>query len=109
MATARGIDPFLKAALPQAPRAKVFTDVLSGPPPTTRGLRPMRHASWPRTEEAKPPRAERVTAPRLQALLHPRRNQRLKGQTAMQAACNRTIETHPFNFDASSVEAQTHT
>jgi hypothetical protein len=27
----------------------------------------------------------------------------------MQAACNRTMETHPFNFDASSMEAQAHT
>jgi hypothetical protein len=27
----------------------------------------------------------------------------------MQAACNRTTETHPFNFDASSMEAQAHT
>jgi hypothetical protein len=52
---------------------------------------------------------ERVTAPRLQALLHPRRNQRLKGRTAMQAACNRTTKTHPFDFDASSMEAQAHT
>jgi hypothetical protein len=82
-----------------------FTDVLQGPPPTTRGLGPTRHASWPGTEEAKPSRAERVTAPRLQALLHPRRNQRLKGRTAMQVACNRTMETHPFDFDASSMEA----
>jgi hypothetical protein len=83
--------------------------VLQGPPPTTRGLGPTRHASWPGAEEAKPPRAERVTAPRLQALLHPRRNQRLKGRTAMQVACNRTTETHPFDFDASSMEAQAHT
>jgi hypothetical protein len=83
--------------------------VLQGHPPTTRGLGPTRHASWPRTEEAKPPRAERVTAPRLQALLHPRRHRRLKGPTAMQAACNRTTEMHPFNFDASSMEAQAHT
>jgi hypothetical protein len=52
---------------------------------------------------------ERVTAPRLQALLHPRRNQRLKGRTAMQVACNRTTGTHPFDFDASSMEAQAHT
>jgi hypothetical protein len=51
---------------------------------------------------------ERVTAPRLQALLHPRRNQRLKGRTAMQVACNRTTETHPFDFDASSMKAQAH-
>jgi hypothetical protein len=83
--------------------------VLQGPPPTTRGLGPTRHASWPGTEEAKLSRAERVTAPRLQALLHPRRNQRLKGRTAMQLACNRTTETHPFDFDASSMQAQAHT
>jgi hypothetical protein len=69
----------------------------------------MRHASWPRTEEAKPSRAERVTAPRLQVLLHPRRNQRLKGWTAKQVACKRTTETHPFDFDASGTEAQAHT
>jgi hypothetical protein len=83
--------------------------VLQGPPPTTRGLGPTRHASWPGTEEAKPPRTERVTALRLQALLHPRRNQRLKGRTAMQVACNRTTGTHPFDLDASSMEAQAHT
>jgi hypothetical protein len=75
----------------------------------TRGLGPTRHASWPGTEEAKPSRAEHVTAPRLQALLHPRRNQRLKGRTAMQVVYNRTTETHPFDFDASSMEAQAHT
>jgi hypothetical protein len=27
----------------------------------------------------------------------------------MQVACNRTTETYPFNFDASSMEAQAHT
>jgi hypothetical protein len=83
--------------------------MLQGPPPMTRGLGPTRHASWPGTEEAKPPRVERVTAPRLQALLHPHRNQRLKGRTAMQVVCNRTTGTHPFDFDASSMEAQAHT
>jgi hypothetical protein len=61
------------------------------------------------TKEAKPPRAERVTAQRLQAILHLRLNQWVKGRTAMQAACNCTIEIHPFDFDASSVEAQAHT
>jgi hypothetical protein len=75
----------------------------------TWGLGPTRHASWPGIEEAKPPCAERVTGPRLQALLHPRRNQRLKGRTAVQVACNRTAGTHPFDFDASSMEAQAHT
>jgi hypothetical protein len=83
--------------------------VLQGPPPTTQGLGPTRHASWPGIEEAKPPRAERVTASRLQALLHPHRNQRLKGRTAMQVACNCTTGTHPFDFDVSSMEAQAHT
>jgi hypothetical protein len=75
----------------------------------TRGLGPTRHASWPGTEEAKPPRAERVTTQRLQALLHLRLNQRVKGRTAMQAACNYTTGTHPFDFAASSVAAQAHT
>jgi hypothetical protein len=65
----------------------------------------MRHASWPRTEEAKPPRAVRVTAQRLQAFLHYRLDQRVKGRTAMQAACNRTKGAHPFDFDTSSLEA----
>jgi hypothetical protein len=63
----------------------------------------------PETEEAKPPRAEHVTAQRLQALLHPRRNQRSKGRTAMKVACNRTAGAHPFDFVASSMEAQAHT
>jgi hypothetical protein len=83
--------------------------MLQGPPPATRGLGPARHASWPRAQEAKPPRAERVTAQRLQALLHFRPDQRVKGRTAMQAACNRTKGVHPFDFDASSIEAQAHT
>jgi hypothetical protein len=108
MATARGIDPFLKVALPTRVlrrRGLSLHQHAPGSPPTTQGLGPTRHASWPRTEEAKPPRAERVTAPRLQALLHPRRNQRLKGRTAMQVAYNRTTGTHPFDFNASSMEA----
>jgi hypothetical protein len=48
MATARRIDPFLKAALPTripSVASKVFTDVLQGPPPTTQGLGPTRHTS----------------------------------------------------------------
>jgi hypothetical protein len=64
----------------------------------------MRHARWPRTEEAKLPRAERVTAQRLQAFLHFRSDQRVKSRTAMQAACHCTKGTHPFDFDASSLE-----
>jgi hypothetical protein len=45
----------------------------------------------------------------MQAILHLRLNQRVKGWTAMQVACNHTTETHPFDFDASSMEAQAHT
>jgi hypothetical protein len=45
----------------------------------------------------------------LQALLHFCPDQRVEGRTAMQAACNRTKGAHPFDFDASSMEAQAHT
>jgi hypothetical protein len=69
----------------------------------------MRHASWPRTEEDKPPRVMRVTAQRLQALLHFRPDRRVKGRTAMQAAYNCTKGAHPFDSDASSMGAQAHT
>jgi hypothetical protein len=72
-------------------------------------LGPTRHARWPRTEEAKLSRAERVTAQRLQTFLHFRPDQRVKSQTAMQAACHCTKGTHPFDFDASSLEVQAHT
>jgi hypothetical protein len=83
--------------------------MLQGPPPTTRGLGPTRRASRPRTEEAKPPRAVRATAQRLRAFLHFRPDQRVKGRTTMQAACNRTKGAHPFDFDAFSMRAQAHT
>jgi hypothetical protein len=69
----------------------------------------MRHASWPKAKEAKPPRAVRATAQRLRAFLHFRPDQWVKGRTAMQAACNRTKGAHPFDFDASNMEAQAHT
>jgi hypothetical protein len=107
----RGSPSFLRQLSPLASSAvadRVFSNTLQGPPPTTRGLGPTRHASWPKAEEAKPPRAVRVTAQRLQALLHFRPDQRVKERTAMQAACNRTKGAHPFDFDASSMEAQAH-
>jgi hypothetical protein len=40
---------------------------------------------------------------------HFRPDQRVKGRTTMQAACNRTKGAHPFDFDAPSMEAQAHT
>jgi hypothetical protein len=78
---------------------------------------PLRHGGWvPRImqaglgqKEPKPPRAMRTTAQLLRALLHFRPDQRVKGRTAMLVACNRTKGARPFDFDASSVEAQTHT
>jgi hypothetical protein len=63
-----------------------------------RGLGPTRHASWPRAEEAKPPRTVHATAQRLQAFLHFCPGQRVKGQAAMQAACNRAKWAHPSDF-----------
>jgi hypothetical protein len=85
--------------------------------PTRSKVLPLRHGGWvprvmqagPGQKEPKPPRAERTTAQRLQAFLHYRPDQRVKGRTTMQAACNRTKGARPFNFDASSMEAQAHT
>jgi hypothetical protein len=108
----KGVTLLLKATLPTCVLSRHGLSLLQHAlrsPPTTRGLGPTCHARWPRTEEAKPPRAERVTAQRLQALLHFRPDQRVKGRTAMQATCNRTKGAHPFDFNASSMEAQAHT
>jgi hypothetical protein len=84
--------------------------------PTHSKVLPLRHEGWvPRVMQAGPGqkepnrRAERTTAQRLQALLHFCPDQRVKGRTAMQAACNHTKRAHPFDSDASSVEAQAHT
>jgi hypothetical protein len=85
--------------------------------PTRSKVLPLRHGGWvprvaqadPRQKEPKPPRAVHVTARRLQAFLHFRPYQRAKGRTAKQAACNRTKGAHPFDFDASSMDAKAHT
>jgi hypothetical protein len=50
-------------------------------------------------------RAVRATAQWLRVILTFCPDQRVKGRTAMQAACNRTEGAHPFGFDASSMEA----
>jgi hypothetical protein len=46
-----------------------------------------------------------ATAQRLQAFLHFRPDQRVKGRTAMQSACNRAKWVHPFDSNAPSMEA----
>jgi hypothetical protein len=68
MATARGIDPFLKAALPTRILKRHGQSLhrrAPGSSPYDTGLGLTRHAGWPETEEAKPPHAEHVTASRL--------------------------------------------
>jgi hypothetical protein len=112
MVAIQGGHPLLKATLPTCVLSRHGLSLHQHAPrssPYDMGLGPTRHASRPRTEGAKPPRAERTTAQRLQALLHFRPDQRVKGRTAMQAACNHTKGAHPFDSDASSMEAQAHT
>jgi hypothetical protein len=85
--------------------------------PTRSKVFPLRHGGWvprvmqtgPGQKEPKPPHVVRATAQRLRAFLHFRPGQRVKGRTAMQAACNRTKGAHPFDFDAFSMRAQAHT
>jgi hypothetical protein len=85
--------------------------------PTRSKVLHLRHGGWvPRVTQAgpgqkKPNRHARCAQlPRgYEHFLHFRPDQRVKGRTAMQAACNRTKGAHPFDFDASSMEAQAHT
>ena len=111
MATTQEVDPFLKATHPTRVlrrRGLSLHQRAQRSSPYDMGVGYHASSKLARTKEAKPPRTERVTAQRLQALLHFRPDQRVKEQTAMQAACNRTKGAHPFDFDASSMEAQAH-
>jgi hypothetical protein len=112
VAATQGVDPFLKVTLPTRVlrhRGLSLHQRAPGTSPYDTGARSHTSCKLARTEEAKLPHAERVTAQRLQALLHLRLNQRVKRQTVMQAACNCTTRMHPFDFNASSIEAQAHT
>jgi hypothetical protein len=74
--------------------------------PTRSKVLPLRHGGWvprvmqagPEQKKPKPPRAVHATAQRLEAFLHYRLDQRVKGRTAMQAACNRAKWAHPSDF-----------
>jgi hypothetical protein len=85
--------------------------------PTRSKVFPLQHGGWvprvmqtgPGQKKPKPPHAVRATTQRLRAFLHFRLGQRVKGRTAMQAACNRTKGAQPFDFDAFSMRAQAHT
>jgi hypothetical protein len=113
VATTQGVDPFLKATLPARVLRRHGLSLHqrapgSSPYDTGAGSHTTCKLAWDRSSQTAA-RAERVTAQRLQALLHLRLNQRVKGRTTMQAACNCTKGMHPFDFDASSVAAQAHT
>jgi hypothetical protein len=84
--------------------------------PTRSKVLPLRHGGWvPRVMQAgpgqkKPNRRAPVhaTAQRLQAFLHFRPDQRAKGRTAMQLACNRAKWAHLSDSNAPSMKAQAH-
>jgi hypothetical protein len=88
----KGSSPHLRPQPSRAESSPTRSKVL---PPTARGLGPARHASCPKAKEVKPPRVVRVTAQRLQALLNFRPDQRVKGRTTMQVACNRAQHGGP--------------
>jgi hypothetical protein len=92
MATAREIDPFLKADLPtHAPKrhGQSFPRRAPGLPPYDMGARPhMSYRLIQSTKKAKH-RTRSVQLPRSYAPLHFRSNQRSGRRTAAQGACNR--------------------
>ena len=101
MVAFQGVTLLLKATLPTCVPSRRGLSLLQHAPrssPYSAGLGPTRHASWPRAEEAKPPRAVHATAQRLQAFLHFRPDQRVKGQSSVQAACNRAKWARPSDF-----------
>jgi hypothetical protein len=100
----RGSPPFLKATLPTCVLSRRGLSLhqhapRSSPYDTGAGS----HASCKLAQDRRSQITSRVTAQRLRALLHFRPGQRVKGRTAMQAACNCAKGTHPFDFDASSM------
>jgi hypothetical protein len=108
----KGVALLLKATLPTCVLIRRGLSLLQHAPrpsPYDTGLGPTRHAGWRRGDRAKPPPTVRTTAQRLRAFLHSRPGQRVKERAVMQAACNRTQGTHPFDSDTCSMEAQAHT
>jgi hypothetical protein len=112
MATAWGIDPFLKAALPTRVlrrRGPSLHRRAPGSSPYDTGAGS--HTSCKLAQNRRSQTAARgaCNRPAVTSTPHPRQNQWVKGRTAMQVACNCTTGTHPFDFDASSMEALAHT
>jgi hypothetical protein len=107
-----GRPPFLKATLPTCVLSRHGLSLHQHAPrssPCDTGVGSRASCKLAQGRRSQTAAVERVTAQRLQALLHFRPDQRVKGRTAMQAACNRTKGVHPFDFNASSMEAQAHT
>jgi hypothetical protein len=78
-------------------------------PPRCGGWVP--HVMQAGPEEKKPnhhARTVHATTQRLQALLRFRPDQRVKGRTAMQTACNRAKWARPFDSNEPSMEVQAH-
>jgi hypothetical protein len=108
----QGVDPFLKAALPTRVLRRHGLSLhrrAPGSSPYDTGAGSHTSCKLAQNRRSQTAAHGAYNRPRLQALLHPRRNQRSKGRTAMQVACNRTTGTHPFDFDTSSIKSQAHT
>jgi hypothetical protein len=85
--------------------------------PTRSKVLPLRRGGWvPRVMQAGPGQKKPNRRARCMQLpsgyahfLHFRPDQRVKGRTAMQSACNRAKWAHPFDSNAPGMEAQAHT
>jgi hypothetical protein len=109
----KGVAPLLKATLPTCALNCCGLSLLQHAP----RFSPPRREGWvPHVMKAGPgekkpnrhARAVHATTQRLQALLHFCPDQRVKGRTAMQAACNRAKWARPFDFNEPSMEVQAH-
>jgi hypothetical protein len=108
MSTARGIDPFLKAALPtRIPKrhGQSLHRRAPGFPPCDTRVGSHMSCELTRNRRSQTAAREAGNRPAVISVPHPRRNQRAKGRTAMQEACNRTTVVHPFGFIASGGSA----
>jgi hypothetical protein len=108
MSTARGIDPFLKAALPTRIPKRHGQSLHRRAPefsPSGVGAGSYTSCGLTRNRRSRTAAREAGNRPAVISVPHPRRNQRAKGRTAMQGACNRTTIVHPFGFIASGGSA----
>jgi hypothetical protein len=104
MATARGIGPFLKAdLLTRTPKrhGQSLHRRAPGFSPPDAGVGSHTSCELTRNGRSQIAAHEACNRPAVISIPHPRRNQRSKGWTATQEACNRTTVVHPFGFVAS--------